>query len=142
MQPHTYTEVFFLDEATSFSAGHRPCCECRRADYQRFRALWEHVYGAPVNADVMDVQLRRERIAGRKKRTYRADIVTLPDGTFIALEGMAWLVWGGTIHAWSDSGYRERRPRPRQLDVDVLTPPSSVAIFRAGYRPGVHPSAE
>ena len=29
MAPGQYTELFFLDEATSFAAGHRPCKECR-----------------------------------------------------------------------------------------------------------------
>ena len=29
MQPRRYTELFFLDEATAFAAGHRPCAECR-----------------------------------------------------------------------------------------------------------------
>jgi hypothetical protein len=39
MQPHSYTELFFLDEATAFSAGHRLCAECRHADYQRFKGV-------------------------------------------------------------------------------------------------------
>ncbi|MBT4289856.1 MAG: hypothetical protein HOD92_21225 [Deltaproteobacteria bacterium] len=30
MSPHHYTELFFLDEATALSAGHRPCGECTR----------------------------------------------------------------------------------------------------------------
>src|SRR6478735_712658 len=38
MRPNHYTELFFLDEATSLAAGHRPCAECRRADYNAFRA--------------------------------------------------------------------------------------------------------
>ncbi len=38
MQPGRYTELFFLDEATAFAAGHRPCALCRRADYRRFLA--------------------------------------------------------------------------------------------------------
>ena len=38
MAPGRYTELFFLDEATALSAGHRPCGECRRADYRRFKA--------------------------------------------------------------------------------------------------------
>ena len=40
MQPNRYTELFFLDEATALAAGHRPCGECRRADFRRFRAAW------------------------------------------------------------------------------------------------------
>ena len=36
MQPGRFTELFFLDEATAFAAGHRPCALCRREDYDRF----------------------------------------------------------------------------------------------------------
>ncbi len=36
MQPGRYTELFFLDDATALAAGHRPCAECRREDYDRF----------------------------------------------------------------------------------------------------------
>ncbi|MEO8821838.1 MAG: hypothetical protein ABI267_08810 [Ginsengibacter sp.] len=39
MAPHRYTGLFFLDEATSFAAGHRPCFECRRQDYHKFKTL-------------------------------------------------------------------------------------------------------
>ncbi|HTJ10817.1 MAG TPA: hypothetical protein VL547_02270, partial [Dinghuibacter sp.] len=40
MAPGQYTELFFLDEATALSAGHRPCAECRREDFNRFKAAW------------------------------------------------------------------------------------------------------
>src|SRR6266487_4207217 len=40
MAPNLYTELFFLDEATSFAAGHRPCFECRREDYNKFKTAW------------------------------------------------------------------------------------------------------
>ena len=30
MQPGRFTELFFLDEATAFAAGHRPCALCRQ----------------------------------------------------------------------------------------------------------------
>ena len=38
MSPGTYTELFFHDEAVALAAGHRPCAECRRADYRAYRA--------------------------------------------------------------------------------------------------------
>jgi hypothetical protein len=141
MQPHRYTELFFLDEATAFSAGHRPCAECRNADYRRFRALWEAQTGRPASADGIDLQLHAERRDGRKPRSHAADIATLPDGTYVALDGTAWLVRGDALWAWSDTGYRSRRPRPARGRVELLTPPSIVAIFKAGYVPAVHPSA-
>lgn len=141
MTPKRYTELFFLDEATALSAGHRPCRECRYADYQRFRSLWEEWHGGPASADAMDLQLHHERLIGRTKRTYRSDIGTLPDGTYVALDADAWLVWDDELLAWSGVGYGKRKPRPARMDVVVLTPGSIVAVLAAGYRPGVHPSA-
>lgn len=141
MAPKRYTELFFLDEATALSAGHRPCRECRYADYQRFRSLWEGCFGGPARAGAMDLQLHRERLIGRKKRTYPSDVGDLPDGTYVLLGADAWLVWGDELLAWSGAGYANRRPRPAQMDVEVLTPGSIVAVLAAGYRPGVHPSA-
>ena len=41
MATRSWTELFFLDEATAFAAGHRPCFFCRRDDANRFRAAWE-----------------------------------------------------------------------------------------------------
>jgi len=37
MQPHTWTELFFLDEAVALAAGHRPCATCRRGRFNEFR---------------------------------------------------------------------------------------------------------
>jgi hypothetical protein len=140
MKPRSYTELFFLDEATAFAAGHRPCAECRHADYERFRALWKACFGGPAGADAMDAVLHAERLDGRARRTWRADVATLPDGTYVSVDGIARIVWRDKLIAWSDEGYRDRQPRPPHRDVEVLTPPSIVAVFKAGYRPGVHPS--
>jgi hypothetical protein len=140
MTPHRYTELFFLDEATALSAGHRPCAECRNADYKRFSTLWETCVGGPASADAMDARLHRERVAAGGKRTYQEDLASLPDGTYVTLDGKAWLVWGTRLHEWSDSGYTSRRPRAAHRDVDVLTPASAVAILSAGYRPEIHPT--
>jgi len=141
MQPRRYTELFFLDEATAFAAGHRPCAECRHVDYRRFRGLWEARYGAPASADAMDRVLHAERLEGRQKRTHAARFAGLPDGAYVALEGTAWLVCRGELHAWGDAGYARRRRRPRNGDADVLTPPSIVALLAAGLPVAVHPSA-
>ena len=138
MRPRSYTELFFLDEATALCAGHRPCAECRNADYKRFHTLWEHCFGAPVSADIIDTALHAERVAGRAKRTYRAELSTLPSGTYIAVDGIPLLVWNDGLQIWSDSGYRTTGPRPKSGDVEVLTPPSIVKIFDAGYLPFVH----
>jgi hypothetical protein len=141
MTPHRYTELFFLDEAAALSAGHRPCAECRRADYNRFRKLWRDAVGSPDDADSMDAVLHGERLEGKKKRTYRSDVASLPDGTYVAIDGSAYLLWEGSLREWSDSGYVGTRAIVPGQTVDVLTPQSIVAVLRAGYRPAIHPSS-
>jgi len=142
MTPGSYTELFFLDEAAAFAAGHRPCAECRRADFVRFQEAWRRVYPDSVPmADVIDAQLHAERRLGPwRKRTYTADLDTLPDGSYISLADRPWLVLGDTLLAWSAAAYQERRPRPSTGAVLVLTPPSIVAVLHAGYVAAVHPS--
>jgi hypothetical protein len=146
MQPHSYTELFFLDEATAFAAGHRPCAECRHADYQRFKAAWALAHGGPATATQMDDVLHADRLEGRgphqRQRTLQAKVASLPDGTYIKIEGSAWLLWHGQLLAWSAAGYTGRWPAPTAGEVEVLTPPALVAVIRAGYVPGIHPSAE
>src|SRR6476620_2869537 len=66
MAPNQYTELFFLDEATALSAGHRPCAECNRPKYNLFRDLWAKLNPTPANnprpsADEMDQILHKER---------------------------------------------------------------------------------
>jgi len=146
LQPHSWTELFFLDEATAFTAGHRPCAECRHADYQRFTEAWAVGVGAPHGADEMDAVLHADRLEGRgvnqRKRTYWERMGTLPDGVFIRLEGSSPLLWREQLLEWSAGGYRARRSLlPAASRVEVLTPHSLVAVLRAGYRLEVHVSA-
>ena len=140
MKPRSWTELFFLDEATAFAAGHRPCAECRREDYKRFRALWEQRFGKALTVDEIDAVLHAQRLDGRAKRTYRANLLALPDGTFVRIDDAAHIVWRGELAAWSDTGYTKRRAIGGPLEVEVLTPASIVEIFRAGYLPAVHPT--
>ena len=57
----SYTELFFLDEATALAAGHRPCFECRRAEAEAFRRAFGD--GARPKRAEMDAILHRERLA-------------------------------------------------------------------------------
>ncbi len=143
MTPGSYTELFFLDEASALADGHRPCAECRHADYLQFQAAWRSTHaGLPASAAAMDAVLHVERRLGPwRKRTFQEEIDRLPDGTLVALEGMAWLLHAGKLHAWSWDGYVGSRALPAAGMVVVLTPPSVVAVLRAGYRPELHPSA-
>jgi hypothetical protein len=140
MSPGLYTELFFLDEAVALAAGHRPCAECRRDDYLRFRVAWARAVSDDISADGMDMKLDADRLAGpRTKRTYRDASSALPDGAFVDIGGAARLVWRGALHAWAAAGYAERR-EPLDGLVTVITPRAIVDVIRAGYQPGVHPS--
>ena len=135
MQPGKFTELFFLDEATAFAAGHRPCALCRREDYSRFLAL----VGAS-GADEIDARLHVERLDG----TREAPIDELPDGAFVLRDSEPWLVLGSGVLQWSPYGYVERAPRPTDARAQLITPPSLVEALRAAWEPRVpllHPTA-
>ncbi|HZZ65447.1 MAG TPA: hypothetical protein VFE17_08115 [Candidatus Baltobacteraceae bacterium] len=140
MEPRRYTQLFFLDEATAFAAGHRPCAECRNEDYKRFRGFWQACFGGRAGADDMDAVLDTERGRGRSKPVWQADIRTLPDGVYVCIEAAAYVLWRDELVAWGDTTYGSRLPRAQFSAVDVLTPQSIAAVFAAGYITGVHPS--
>jgi hypothetical protein len=135
LQPGRFTELFFLDEATAFAAGHRPCALCRRDDYNRFLALW----GGQGGADAVDAQLHDERLGPRAEQ----ELDDLPDGVFVLLGGAPHLVHGGELLRWTPSGYADRRPKPAGR-AEVITPPTLVAVLRSGWVgevPLFHPTA-
>ena len=133
MAPNRYTGLFFLDEATALAAGHRPCAECRNADYRSFLALT----GA-TRADELDERLHAER-----GRLHESELGELPDGAFVVLEGEPWLVLGSELLRWTPGGYSERRPRlsgarRRRHAADERPRPRRRA--GAGSLPLVHPN--
>jgi hypothetical protein len=146
VQPGRYTELFFLDEATALAAGHRPCAECRRADYDRFAALWRGLHPGDAGADAIDLRLHAERFdpATRTQRRHEAWLATLPDGAFVLRDGAPWLVLGRELLEWTPSGYAARVRRPPRAAATVITPPSLAAVLADGWRgdvPLLHPSA-
>ncbi|MGB0412427.1 MAG: hypothetical protein ACPGFA_12620 [Pikeienuella sp.] len=124
-----YTELFFLDEATAMAAGHRPCFECRNKDAKAFRAA----FGATF-ADDIDRVLAEER-----KAQPSVTEAALHPGTMIASGETAYLFTADGYHPWSFGGYGAAQAAPP--DMRLLTPVSTVAALRAGYRPLIHPSA-
>ena len=143
MGPGSWTELFFLDEATALAAGHRPCFECRRADAVRFRDAWARGRGLdpPPKAGEIDRVLHAERLDGRAKRRHALPSAasTLPDGAMVALGQQAFLIVDDHARPWSPSGYGPAiTPSP---ELELLTPPSTVEALRQGYRPTLHPSA-
>lgn len=154
-KPSHFTVLFFYDEAVALAAGHRPCALCRRADYNDYRAAWvagaderagddlgEAPTGLPL-AKQMDRQLHHERIVRgtHRRRVHPASWPTLPPASFVAVDGQPHLVLDDSIRAWTPQGYLDPRPRPRTGVAELITPPSSVAALRGGFRPQVDPSA-
>ncbi len=133
MAPNRYTGLFFLDEATALATGHRPCAECRNADYKSFLALT----GAS-SAGELDEMLYAER-----GRLHESAVEDLPEGAFVLVESEPWLVLDSELLRWTPGGYSERRPRFSGR-VELVTPPTSVHVLASGWRgslPLIHPSA-
>jgi hypothetical protein len=146
LQPGRFTELFFLDEATALAAGHRPCALCRREDYNRFLELWRELHPGAAGADDVDAQLHAERVdpATRAHRCHEAPLDALPDGTFVLRDGVPQLVLGARLLRWTPGGYVAPRARPTCGSAPAITPPSLVAVLRAGWHgdvPLLHPSA-
>ncbi len=146
LQPGRFTELFFLDEATAFAAGHRPCALCRREDYVRFGEVWRALHPGHVGADAVDAQLHRERVVTGTSGQRRSEgsLDELPDGAFVLWDDSAQLVLGSSLLTWSAAGYVARRPRPSRTQAVVITPPSLTAVLRSGWQPLVpllHPTA-
>jgi hypothetical protein len=142
-----YTELFFLDEPTALAAGHRPCFECRRRDAVAFAASWAAARAepAPPRAAEMDRVLHAERLDGRGKRSHSLPIDDLPDGAMLTIPKeppSVFAVRREHLLPWTPNGYGDPRKRPRGVLVNVLTPPSILAVVAHGYHPQWHPSAE
>ncbi len=141
MSPNTWTELFFLDEATAFSAGHRPCFFCRNQDAKNFKHHW--IKGNPgygftdkTSVQELDSILHGERIGkDKQKRTYEEEINLLPDGSFVSIQGQPYLVKDTHLHLWTSFGYEQLIDRPAFGKIELLTPPTIVNAFRAGYHP-------
>lgn len=135
-QPGHYTYLFFHDEAVSFAAGHRPCAECRRENYDAYRAAWAQELGVEVpSAKQMNRQLHGERIVrgSHRRRTHEMPWAELPDGAFLLLGESPAVIVGDHLSPWTREGYGGRRSRPSRGTANVITPPSTVAALRAGY---------
>lgn len=146
MGPGSYTELFFLDEATALAAGHRPCAYCHRPAFGGFKAAW--LSGNSINSETfvpisrVDKQLHHERVTRRRKKvTFLAAIDDLPDGTMVAIDRQALLVLHDKLYPWEPDGYAAPIPRPIGVNTTVLTPRSTVAAIQLGYGPGIHTSA-
>jgi hypothetical protein len=137
--PGHYTHLFFHDEAVACAAGHRPCAECRRADYIAFQAAFRRAFGGKTLAPEMDRILHAGRVdpATRTPARHMAQIDSLPDGCFVVLNDTPHLLRGEHVYPFAPYGYGAPLNRPTRGAVTVLTPPPMVAVFCAGFVPQI-----
>ncbi len=132
-----YTELFFLDEVSAFSAGHRPCYECRRKAASNFARYWAEAQqlNQSPKAGEMDVILHQQRLEGRDKRISMAETDELPDGAMIRMDNGYFARRGKHWHQWTITGYQNSIQLTNQT-VQLLTPPAIVDVLKTGYEPG------
>ncbi|MGE4546092.1 MAG: hypothetical protein AB7D06_18540 [Pedobacter sp.] len=146
MSPGCYTELFFTDEAVALAAGHRPCAECRREDFNRFKAAWiegnSHLgFSSKTSIGEIDRVLQMERVnRSHRKITYQDRLGNLPDGTFFTALGSPGIficIWQGALWRWTPESYAEFGSLGADVMVEVLTPASTVNAMKAGFVPVV-----
>jgi hypothetical protein len=139
-----YTALFFHDEAVALASGHRPCAECRREDYERFRSAWATGLGEELpSAKEMNTRLHAQRLVRNThtRRLHVMDWQALPAGAFVLVDGVPVLALNHVVVPWTANGYLAATARPNRGTVEVITPPSSVAALRAGYSVQIDVSA-
>ncbi|HEY2778674.1 MAG TPA: hypothetical protein VGI77_12325 [Gaiellaceae bacterium] len=132
-RPGRFTGLFFLDDATAFAAGHRPCALCRRDDYKRVLAITGY-----AGADAIDLDLQAQRTGTHP----RVAVASLPDGAFVMLDNEPNLVVDGALRRWSPGGYGPARSAPKSAA--LITPELLVPVLAEGWEPLVpflHPTA-
>lgn len=141
-----WTELFFLDEVTALAAGHRPCFACRREAASSFVAASRTGIDDPrLGVPELDGRLHGERhvSGGFGPVLEPEDVTSLPDGAVIAVGSLAIAVHDGMLLPWSHEGYAS----PIEVsaldpaDIRLLTPVSTLAALRGGYRPVWHATA-
>lgn len=141
-----YSELFFLDEATAFAAGHRPCNYCNRQRFREFQTAWLRANrpgAASTNLPIAEIDkvLHAERaVPGGGKAKFSAALDDLPPGTLFEHEDSAFLVWNDAVYRWSFDGYALSPLGITPQLANVLTPMSIVQMYKSGFAPRVHES--
>lgn len=141
MTGRKWTELFFLDEATAFAAGHRPCGYCRRDAYAAYVTAWAKHTGHRPSAKQMDATLHKARVQrDRSQVRFDALLHTLPDGTMVLHDTTPAVVRSNTLYRYTPDGYTTRIVIDPETIMQVVTPKPTVAVLAAGYQPQYHPS--
>ncbi len=149
MTDRRWTELFFLDEATAFSAGHRPCSFCRHPYYALFKKYWLQANGikyhlADESIKSIDSVLHQDRLLpSGEKRTFMALLSELPDGVMVQFDDNdeIYLYHSRYLLLWNAFGYLSIKSADAAVFTHVLTPKTMVEVLRLGYIVDIHESA-
>lgn len=143
VDPRKYTKLFFLDEPTALSAGHRPCWDCLRDRYYKFIEAW--LAGNPEYDFQKDIPKQIDRVIHKERTSrmrgecsYFESLANLPDGVMVTLDNNVtecYLLQGTELFKWSPSGYADTISVDSKILVEVLTPKSIVNAINAGFCP-------
>lgn len=141
-----YTKLFFTDEATALSAGHRPCGYCLRPRLDDFKQAWFDANrtlcaGKPAILDTLDRALHGERMATIQRPRVSARVRELPDGTFFRMGDSTYLSLQGVAVEWAQGEYIGAVIAPAVADIQLLTPPSIIELYSTGWKPAVNDMA-
>jgi hypothetical protein len=142
-----WTELFFLDEVTALAAGHRPCFLCQREKADEFARCYGAAFGDNgPRAPQIDARLHGERPAsgGRTRGIDAEELAKLPDGAVFADADAPYAVKGGRALPWSFAGYGGPLDFGglQASEVRLLTPATTIAVLKAGYKPVWHATAQ
>ena len=106
-RPRRWTPIFFLDDAVALAAGHRPCGECRHAEYLAYREAVEAAVGSPLRAGDLN-----RRLAARTAGRTRAPAPTSPTARSCSPTDRASSSATGCTRSPSRAGTTPSRARP------------------------------
>lgn len=150
--PGTWTPLFFLDDAVALAAGHRPCGLCRREEYLAFqRAV---TFSVDARSSVLAPELNRLLAAERHtsgrgidrahdRILWTSNLDSLPPGSVVIEPNTEapTLVTNRNLQYFAFDRWEPPIQRPLGLEVEVLTPPTSVAALINGFTPTLHSTA-
>lgn len=151
-RPKRWTPLFFLDDAVALAAGHRPCGLCRRDAYRQYRDavssalnVKTKLKASDLNKRLVDERLSQGRglVRAQDRILWHSDLSTLPDGAIYLCKANRPRLWfkQRSFHFTFNGWIADNIERELSEQVQVLTPPTSVAALRYGYHPIIHASA-
>jgi hypothetical protein len=103
----SWTELFFLDEATALAAGHRPCFLCRRAAAEAFRRygladLFQDVGSGRHHQAIKPTgyDYDADAVIPEAMARWRANYRALPEPHQMMAATIVWLYRGGLDTVW------------------------------------------